>query len=117
VKYDGFLIDLFSSIDDKNVQTFLTFISDSCLFRFGNIPSVSGKENVGNFVSTFLDSISSIEHEVEDAWEIDCGIICHGIVSYTRHNKSVLSIPFSNILKIDNGLISEYLIFADTSDL
>ena len=117
MKYDGFINDLFSSIDERNVQTFLTFISDNCLFQFGNIPSVSGKENVGNFVSAFFDSINSLKHEIEDVWEIDCGVVCHGIVTYTRHDKSVLSIPFSNILKIDNGLICEYLIFADTSEL
>ena len=117
MKYNDIVYELFSSIDDRNVQTFLTFLSENCLFRFSNNPPVTGKEKVGRFVSAFFDSISSLEHKIEDAWEIGDGIVCHGIVSYTRHNKTVLSVPFSNIFKFDNGYISEYLIFVDSSDL
>ena len=52
-----------------------------------------------------------------ETWLVPGGAICHGTVHYVRHDKSGLSVPFSNIFKMDGGKVREYLIFADTSEL
>ena len=44
-------------------------------------------------------------------------MICHGTVTYTRHDSSQLKVPFTNILKMDDKLIKEYLIYVDVSQL
>jgi len=111
------IIDLFSSIDEKNVENFSSFLAEDCSFRFGNMPAVDGVDAISKFVSGFFDSIKSLKHDIIDSWEVPGGAICHGMVTYTRHDTSTLSVPFSNIFKIDNGKINDYLIFADTSQL
>jgi hypothetical protein len=109
--------NLFSSIDEKNAEEFIKHLDENCFFRFGNLPAIDGAEEVGNFVAGFFDSINSLKHELSNLWNIPGGIVCHGTVTYTRHDMSVLTVPFSNIFQIKDDKISEYLIFADTSQL
>lgn len=108
---------LFQSIDNRDTETFLAFLSDDVLFRFGNADPVSGKAAVGEAVGGFFGSVKDIRHELVASWEEDGVIICHGTVTYTRHDSTTLSVPFANILGIDDGLINKYLIFADISEL
>ena len=109
--------ELFRTIDDKDPVKLSSFLSPDCTFRFGNLPAVAGVEVIQDFVAGFFDSIESLSHEIEDSWNIPGGLVCHGHVSYTRKDGSVLTVPFANIPKLGDAGISEYQIFADTSQL
>lgn len=111
------LVELFDAIDEKDTDSFLSFLGGQCVFRFGSLPSVSGRDDIGRFIDAFFDSIHSLKHEIEEYWSIPEGVVCHGTVTYTRHDQSVLSVPFANILKIEHGAIRDYRVFADTSQL
>ena len=108
---------LFRAIDSKDLKTFASFLSPECVSRFGNGPAVEGVNNIEQYVRGFFDSIRSLSHELVEVWEVTGGIVCHGRVSYTRHNGTVLTIPFAKIFSMKNNAIAEYLIFADTSTL
>ena len=109
--------ELFAAIDEKDVERFLSFLAPDCVFRFGNLAAVKGREEIEGFVTGFFDSITSLSHQIEDSWDTSDGLICHGRVFYTRKDGSILSVPFANIFKLDGSGIAEYLIFADTSQL
>lgn len=111
------IIELFTTIDEKNINKFSSFLAEDCSFRFGNLPTVHGLDDISKFVGGFFDSIEALKHDLSDIWVVPEGAICHGMVSYIRHDKTILSVPFSNIFKIENDEIHEYLIFADTSPL
>lgn len=113
----NWIIELFATIDEKNINKFSSFLSEDCSFRFGNLPEVHGLKDTTEFVSGFFESIEALKHDLSDIWVVPEGVICHGMVSYIRHDKTILSVPFSNIFKIENERIVEYLIFADTSKL
>lgn len=108
---------LFQGIDNRDTEAFLAFLSDDVLFRFGNADPVSGKAAVGEAVGGFFGSVKGIRHELSTSWEEDGVIICHGTVTYTRHDSTTLSVPFANILGVEGDLINKYLIFADVSGL
>jgi hypothetical protein len=108
---------LFQGIDNLDTDAFLAFLSDDVLFRFGNADPVTGKAAVGEAVGGFFGSVKGIRHELSASWEEDGVIICHGTVTYTRHDATTLSVPFANILGIENKLINKYLIFVDISEL
>jgi ketosteroid isomerase-like protein len=108
---------LFKAIDEKDPVKFSNFITDDCLFRFGNLEAVRGVDAIQAFLQVFYDSIDSLSHALDEHWEIPCGVVCQGFTTYTRKDGSTLTVPFANILKTRNGKIYEYLIFADTSDL
>ncbi len=111
------LKSLFDSIDNQDADAFQAFLADEIIFRFGNAEPVHGKDAVGNVIQGFFGSIKAISHDVLESWDQGNTVICHGRVTYTRHDSSTLTVPFTNILKIDGQLISEYLIFVDVSEL
>ncbi len=111
------LTELFNSVDDMNTEDFIAYLAKDCTFRFANIPAATGTIEIRSFLNHFFSSISSLSHNVSAFWEVPEGLVCHGFVTYTRHNSSTLTVPFSNIFTIKNKKIAEYLIFADTSAL
>ena len=114
---NNWITQMFDAIDRKDTSAFLNYLAPSCIFRFGNMPAAEGIDNIETTVAYFFESINALSHQLTDIWQVPEGIICHGTVSYTRHDNSVLTVPFSNILKGKENEISEYLIFADTSEL
>jgi len=117
VRRNDWVSRLFQSIDNQDLDTFLSFLSDDVVFRFGNAESVNGRDTVGSAVGGFFDSVKTLTHDVLDTWEIDGAVMCHGSVTYTRHDGSTLTVPFANVFKMDGELIREYLIFVDVSEL
>ena len=108
---------LFRSIDDMDTETFLSFLADDVLFRFGNADPVIGKAAVGAAVSGFFRSLRGVDHKLTRAWDEGDTVICHGTVTYTRQEGTTLKVPFADILSMDGTLIREYLIFMDVSEL
>ena len=78
---------------------------------------VNGKAAVGEAVAGFFKSIKAIQHEPLAIWDEGSELIAQGTVTYTRHDSTTLSVPFALVLGIANGLIREYLIFVDISQL
>lgn len=110
-------IELFASIDGKDIEKFVSFLAADCGFRFGNLPVVNGIDGISAFVGGFFASVASLRHDLSEIQLVPDGAVCHGTVSYTRHDGTVLSVPFANIFKTRDFKIVEYLIFADTSQL
>jgi ketosteroid isomerase-like protein len=108
---------LFGTIDRLDVEGFLTFLAPTCRFQFGNMLPVVGTAGIKEAVQSFFESIDGLSHEIIGLWEIGNTTICHGNVTYTRKDKSDLSVPFANIMHGKSGGITEYLIFADVSKL
>ena len=107
----------FHSVDKKDITSFASFITEDVSFKFGNADAVRGKIAVSNMVQQFFDSINGLTHKIDNVWFQDNAVICNGQVTYTRHDSSQLTVPFANILEIDNDLISDYQIYIDTSQL
>ena len=86
-------------------------------FRFANMDPVSGTENLAGFFGNFFASIKGISHTDLEYWFTDNTWFATGRVTYTRHDNSTLNVPFSVILKMQEELIDQYLVFVDVSQL
>jgi len=114
---DNFVKDMYGIVDAMSGAKLAELMTENSIFRFANIPAVQGKEAVTGFLDNFFQSIKGIKHsEIED-WKTDNTRFATGIVTYTRHDDSNLSVPFSVILKMQGDLINEYLVFIDASEL
>ncbi len=109
---------LFAVIDRKDTARFARFLAPDCFFRFGNGTPVTGREAIAEAVAGFFGAVGDLSHRLIDWWPVEAGLVCHGMVRYTRLDGSALEAPFSNVLYLsDSGLIRQYLIFTDNSAL
>ncbi|HEY0606853.1 MAG TPA: nuclear transport factor 2 family protein [Herpetosiphonaceae bacterium] len=113
----SWLTGMFAAVDAFDVDTFLSFLSPDCEFRFGNAPSVYGHEAIRQGVSGLLGAIKGISHQNLEAWVHPDATICSGQVTYVRQDDSELSVPFAVIFRLDHDLVRQYLIFVDNSQL
>lgn len=109
---------LFAAIDSKDAGLFAAHLADDVELQFGNIPVLKGRDPVREFVEKFFASIRSLRHDVLEHWAVGGDtIVCRGTVTYTRHDGSVLSVPFANIMTVAGGRATAYRVYADVSAL
>ncbi len=113
----NWITDLFSTIDNLDAEAFSNYLTDNARFKFGNTDAVTGKNNIKEAVAGFFSAIKAIEHSIENNWAINEYIFIQGLVTYTRHNDTTLSVPFANIFKMEGSKVINYQIYADTSEL
>jgi limonene-1,2-epoxide hydrolase len=109
--------ELFESIDNKDTRAFIEFLDEEVSFRFGNMPAIQGRDNVGTAIQGFFDSIAGLSHEIDEISGEEDILACNGTVTYTRLDTSKLSVPFANIFKLKADRIKEYNIYVDISEL
>lgn len=108
---------LFAAVDSKDADAFVGFLAEDAVFAFGNAAPVSGKAAIRELLVGFFASIRALRHDVTDAWRLPEVAVAIGQVTYTRLDGSSLSVPFADVLKMHEGLVSEYLIYVDASRL
>ncbi len=111
------ILKLFKSIDNADVPTFLSYLDANANFKFANLPVVTGKKYIGEFLEGFFKSIKSLKHKNLEIYELEGIKFVNGNVTYTRHNGSTLSVDYSNTFKLKGDKIFDYLIFVDNSEL
>lgn len=108
---------LFSCIDEKDTEGFLSFLTDDACFSFANLPPAVGRAAIREAVDGFFGGISSCRHNVSKIWEPLDSVICEGQVAYTRLDGSMLSVPFVNVFGMAGALIRRYSVYVDASAL
>jgi len=117
MEYKDLVSEAYQSIDNADAARFASFITPDGIFRFANIPAVKGNKAIEEFVAGFFQSLKGIKHSNLESWRAEDTIFINGNVKYTRHNNTSLEVPFSCTWKMKDGLIDEYLIFIDNSEL
>ncbi|MGY6126772.1 nuclear transport factor 2 family protein (plasmid) [Paraburkholderia strydomiana] len=107
---------MFTDIDAKNVQGFLSNLADNVVFQFANARPMNGKREVEEGVTGFYASIAGLNHEMTGKWEIDETTVLRFRTVYTRHDGGAIEVPCSVILHhAEDGRIDDYRIYTDLS--
>jgi ketosteroid isomerase-like protein len=114
---ENFILQMYKAIDAKSGVGMCEFVTEDATFKFANMPAVEGKNNIIAFLDGFFQSIKAIKHTGIEYWNSGNAWFLTGTVNYTRHNDTVLSVPFGVLLKMREELIKDYLIFVDASEL
>jgi len=107
------LLKLFSSLDGGDVDSFVSFLTEDVVFRFGSAEPVGGGENVRVFVAQFLGGLESISHRLEHFWEQDGRLAIEGVVTYGLKDGRRVSVPFVDVFQMRGGKIEQYLVYID----
>jgi hypothetical protein len=108
---------LFKTIDASDAAGFVDFLTPDAQFRFGNAPAIQGTREIGAAVAGFFSSIRSSRHRLVESWGTAESAGCEGEVTYTRHDGSVITIPFANVFQLRALKIASYRIYIDISTL
>jgi hypothetical protein len=111
------LLELFTAIDAKDTAAFLDKLSPTAMFRFGAAPDVQVKEAIGSAVDGFFSSIAALSHRVKNQVGDGSLLACEGDVSYTRHDGSSITLPFSDFFEFDGDLIVGYRVYIEIAPL
>lgn len=108
---------LFASIDAKDTERFLGFLTENATFRFGSAPAACGREAIAQAVGAFFDSIAGLSHTITNVWTGPGTVMCEGEVCYTRHDGKQVTVPFADAFDMQGDKISGYRIYIDMAPL
>ena len=111
------LEELFASIDARETDTFVAFLREDALFRYGSNPAVNGRAAIATCVDQVFATFRASTHQLHRFWETaDCRI-AQGVVTYTRLDGSKVALPFCNVLTMHDNLVARYEIFIDPTPM
>jgi len=113
----GRLDGLFASIDAKDTDGFLAFLTEDASFRFGSAPELTGHGAIRDGVDVFFASIAGSTHRLNNVLGNNGTLVCEGEVTYRRHDDTELTVPFTNVFELNGELISHYKIYIDIAPL
>jgi len=108
---------LFQTIDAKDTEGFLSFLSDNAQLRFGSAPVLVGKDAIREAIDGFFAGIHALQHHIIRTWAHPDTVICQGEVTYTRADRSQVTLPFMNLFAMESDHINQYLIYIDLAPL
>lgn len=111
------LQDVFTAIDQRDADGFVSYLTADAIFRFGSAPPAKGRDAARKAVAGFFGTIAGLSHELSRSLAADNVLICEGEVTYTRHDGSTVTLPFADSFELDDGLISHYRIYMDIGPL
>jgi ketosteroid isomerase-like protein len=106
---------VFAVVDAGDADGFVELLAPNAEFRFGNAPVIVGHPAIHAVAAAFFAAIASSRHRLLSTWNGAAGTVCEGEVTYTRHDGSVISLPFANVLELQGEKISAYRIYIDNS--
>ncbi len=108
---------VFAVVDAGDAAGFVDLLTPDAQFRFGNAPVISGSDAIRAAVAGFFAAIASSRHQLLGMWKGAGTTVCEGLVTYTRHDGSTLSVPFANVFELRGAKIAAYRIYIDNSSL
>jgi ketosteroid isomerase-like protein len=109
--------DLYKHIDTKDARGFAAFFAEDGKFTFGNAPTATGPPAVEAACDQFFSSLENLDHEMRNVWEIGDTIICEVTVIYRTLDGRNFELPAANIIRHEDGVVTDYRIFMDVSPL
>ncbi|MFM0121601.1 nuclear transport factor 2 family protein [Paraburkholderia sp. RL18-101-BIB-B] len=112
-----FVSKVYETIDSMDEQGFANCLTENCTFVHANSDPVIGRVNAAATSQNFLRLLAGIKHDLVNVWAFEDVIVSQISVTYTRKDGSTLTIPAVTIWKLQDKLIDECRIYADTSPL
>jgi len=108
---------LFAAIDAQDSDAFVAYLTEDAVFRFGSAPPVQGRSSIRAAVDGFFGTIAGCAHRIDRTLRDSDTLVCVGEVTYRKHDGGTITLPFTNVLDFDGGLITVYGIYIDIAPL
>lgn len=112
--YEKYLAYL-KAMDNKDVETYGTFLADDVEMTFNNNPFGQGKEVILEGLGKYWQSFATIEHDLMNVYGSDNNYVLEAINHYKRHDgKSVTvkAVAFTDLN--EKGKVQSVRLYMDT---
>lgn len=111
--YEGIL----RAVDEKDADTFASYLTDDASFVYGSNPAVEGNRPVRDFVEQFLGTMKGTRHTIHETLESGDTRILRGNVTYLLTDGREVPVEFCNVFHMSGDRIRRYMIYIDPSPL
>jgi ketosteroid isomerase-like protein len=112
-----FALEVYQVVDSMDERRLLPYLTDDCLFVFGNQAPLVGHAHIAAGLKQFSTMIAGLHHRLLDIWQFDDAIVSCIDVTYTRHDESTLTVPAATIWRLRDGKICDNRIYVDNTPL
>ncbi len=106
---------LFSRGEAFDSAGFVTFFTDNPVYQFGNFDVCLDKQAIQKSADNFFSQINAVYHEIKMIWEIGDLVFVEMDVTYWRKDNSEISLPCTDIFRVEGDKFSELRIFMDVN--
>lgn len=106
---------LFSRGEAFDSEGFITFFTDTPVYQFGNFDVCLDKESIKRSADNFFSQIDAVYHEIKMIWEAGDLVFVEMDVLYWRKDGSMISLPCTDIFRVEGDKFSELRIFMDVN--
>ncbi len=106
---------LFSRGEAFDAEGFVTFFTDNPVYQFGNFDVCLDKESIQKSAENFFSQINAVYHEIKMIWEVGDLVFVEMDVTYWRKDNSEISLPCTDIFRVEGDKFSELRIFMDVN--
>ena len=99
----------------KSPDEFASYFTEDAFYRFSNTPPLIGRQKIRDSSVYFRQKVKAVSHEIKSMWEMGDTVICEMDVTYTRNDGTVLTIPCTDIIRMEGELFRELQIYMDIS--
>ncbi len=111
---------LFGLFEKMDIDSAVKMFTEDCRYRFGNYPAATGREGVRqSATSSHLKAIKGCTFDIQGLWEFEGGdvVVCQMEINYIRTDDSVLTLPCTDVLRMEGNLIKDMRIYMDPAPL
>ncbi|WP_051038030.1 nuclear transport factor 2 family protein [Thalassoporum mexicanum] len=113
----GERIKYFLTGGGKTLDDFIGFFTEQAKYKFANAPLLTGKPAIREFAANARKRVKFVTHDIHELWEIGDVVICELDINYHRHDDSVVTLPGTDIFRMDGDLIRDLRVYVDVSPL
>jgi len=113
----AFVEQMFARVDARDADGFAACFTERGSFQFANMPRLTGREAIHEFISGFFAAIGGISHQFDNCWSLGDRAFCNGFVTYVRKDGSELTVPWATVSRFEGDALAEYLAYVDASKL
>ena len=97
----GWARDLYAqSVDRKDAAGFAAAFTPDAWLRFGNAPPIEGRDAIEAAIAQFFTAFVDLRHESRGAFLDGDTLILEALVTYTRHDRQVVTVPAVTIFRL-----------------
>jgi SnoaL-like domain len=101
--------------ETRSAEQFASYFTSDAFYRVGNNEPLIGRDRIQESSVKFRQMLKGISHDIQHIWELGDTVVCEMVVTYTRNDDKVVTLPCMDVIHLEGDKFREIQIFIDMS--